>query len=367
ARIDTIAGSAPALPSKGDVIVEIDESATRLTGEWKTDIGTSGTIVLTKDAVGQEPVEREALSRRDELKQTTQAAQGAPAAPDVPAPAQVSPPAPPPVLAPLRLDFRNVPVNPFRMQIDDLLGLIRIFSEAVERARQLELERIKTMQDPETQRRALASLPHPMAEMMAASGQIIISADLRSLSAAILPDDIKTVHLTSSLPQPAHSPSHNVVVRINNINGADSANVEGHIGVQGADATWVAGTFANVRDFFVARRVRRRWLHKTGTGQLLLYGVVFPLTLWTLYRLLPFLPTRFSDTPLLTFGLFLYALLAYYLAFDRLLRYARWVFPLYELESRNRHRFQRHRILLSAIIVGVVSGFLSDFVLGFLR
>ncbi|MGH7393344.1 MAG: hypothetical protein ACREM3_28400, partial [Candidatus Rokuibacteriota bacterium] len=42
ARIDTIAGSAPALPSKGDVIVEIDESATRLTGEWKTDIGTSG-------------------------------------------------------------------------------------------------------------------------------------------------------------------------------------------------------------------------------------------------------------------------------------------------------------------------------------
>jgi hypothetical protein len=91
----------------------------------------------------------------------------------------------------------------------------------------------------------------------------------------VIQADLKSIQFLSYQQQPPSS--HGVVIRINNVNGTDSQNVQCSISVHGTDATWVAGTFASVKNFFGARRTRRQWLHACTTGQTLLLLVAFPL------------------------------------------------------------------------------------------
>jgi hypothetical protein len=78
-------------------------------------------------------------------------------------------------------------------------------------------------------------------------------------------------------------------------------------------------------------------------------------------------PQEFRANPLLSFGLFAYCFFAFGIGFERLLRYARWSFPLYELDMAHPQRFQKHRLLLSAILIAIIGGVLTDFIVRFTK
>ena len=181
-------------------------------------------------------------------------------------PATVAAPSPPPLLPPAEIDFRNVPIAPFVMLVEDLDDLKRIFVEAAEKARSLEVAHITGQtRDPQERQRRLANIPAPLAEVWATNGKFIAMADLRNLQPQIVPADVKTIVLSSWGRQ--SMPSHGVVIRLNNLNGQDPQNAQGAISVHGSDVTWVAGTFANVQNFFGSRRSGRQRIHRAGTGR----------------------------------------------------------------------------------------------------
>ncbi len=247
------------------------------------------------------------------------------------------------------------------MSINDLRDLSRMFLEAANKARMIEEESLRRRYTGPALRAELAKVPSPVLEITAAEGKFIVVSDLATFTQDIVPTEVKTINLFS-YKQGGYLPSHGFQILVNNVNGLDTQNPAGFINVHGSDRTWVAGTFANARDFFKLRRSWRGWVHTAVTGQSLLYLVVFPLTLWILFRLLAVLPAQFKDVPLFTFGLFVYAYLGCYQAFDRFLRYARWTFPLYEIEFARRQRFQKHRVVVGTLIVGVLSALVYDVV-----
>src|SRR5438093_7859790 len=56
ARITTITSNAPVSPTVVEIVAVLDPAGKELKGEWKSDIGTSGTLMLTRDAQDQQPL-----------------------------------------------------------------------------------------------------------------------------------------------------------------------------------------------------------------------------------------------------------------------------------------------------------------------
>jgi len=191
----------------------------------------------------------------------------------------------------------------------------------------------------------LMKVPKIGVDITTTSNQFIEITDVAKFKVEMIPRDAKSV-LLLTYKQGAYVPSHGVQICLNNLNGSDPQNQIGYINVHDSDRTRVGGTFDAANTFFASRATRRGWLQSTATSWTTLLTIVFPLTIWILFRLTGILPTRFSEIPLLTFGMFVYVFAACYWAFDRFLRYALWTFPRYELEFSNQ-RFlpvpQTHR------------------------
>jgi hypothetical protein len=288
--------------------------------------------------------------------QTKGLAQAKPIAVTVPQPSTVPPPTP----QTLVVDFKNIPIESFNISMDAIMELAKIFSEASNKIRELEEQALIERYPSGPQRQMqIASIPSPSIEVYGDDGRYMFfpaqEFDLSKVS-----PNLKAVHF-SSYKQGGYFPTYGLQIHINNLNGVDPQNLIGVINVHGSDSTWVMGIFESVKQFFTKNKTRRAWLHQQITGHLVLYGLVFPLALWALFRIIGVLPIGYGNLPLIQFGLFVYLFGGCYLAFNKLLVYLRWTLPLYEIQGGAPNKRKKHRFVAFTIFIGIVSAVLWDF------
>jgi hypothetical protein len=332
-------GMAPRVPTAGHIEAESSEGGSLLSGQWGTNIGTGGSVTLKREGNPQSPALSTTVITPGGIRQTPSSVPSA-----------------------LIVDFKNIPIEPFRTSVSDLRELVNAFSVASRKARELEEGTIRERcVDGVQQQIQIASIPLPSVEITGDDGRFMLFSKIENFNSSDIPSNLKSLNLYS-YKQGGYFPNHGVQVRVNNVNGTDLQNPIGLISVHGSDPTWVLGTFESLKQFFIKRKTRRALLHQQATGNLVLYGLVFPLAFWTLFRTIGMLPSSYRDVPFIHFGLFVYLYAAFYLGFDKLLFYLRWTLPSYEVEFSSPHKRQRHRYVAWAIIIGLITAFLYDFI-----
>jgi len=132
--------------------------------------------------------------------------------------------------------------------------------------------------------------------------------------------------------------------------------------VQGSDATWVHGVFNESSNFIKRHPSKLTWLHKHSIYDLLLWGFGLPFGFWVTYKFSNILNAIFGKShSIVQSAAYVYIIIASIFLFSLLFRYARWVWPLVEFRSSSNIE-HKHRIILGAIILGIISKFIYDII-----
>lgn len=137
---------------------------------------------------------------------------------------------------------------------------------------------------------------------------------------------------------------------------------EANFEVQGYDPTWVNGVFNEITSFIKQRSSTLSGIHNHSVYDVLLWLIGFPLAFWVCFKLSPYIEKIGEGTN--TFfksAVYLYCFVATLFLFRILFHYLRWVCPLVEYRSRGNN-IVAHRVILGAILVGIVSSFFVDII-----
>lgn len=136
------------------------------------------------------------------------------------------------------------------------------------------------------------------------------------------------------------------------------------ISIQGENDTWVSGTYNKAIEFLQERRNKHGLVHKRNIYDLFLFFFVVPLSLRLLYNVNRSLPQRFTNlSAFFKVACYLYFFLSILLIFRILFNYMRWIFPNTELIISSRKGAIAHRMILSALLLGILITFLWDAVI----
>ncbi len=331
ASLKTFLSSAPQVPTNGKLVGKIDKDGKTITGTWETDIGTNGQFVLVKSDNG---VTMQTFSGTN----TTSGVQATPTQ---------------------RWNIRTLSINAFLTNAEELKELRQQFQEACSGALALQEEALKKIVGQDQVKALIARIPPPSIEVTAAGGTFFRINNVDAFNPSELPSDTKVINFLG-YRQETYLPENGLQIRLSNINGTDPLNPGSIIQLHGSDTIWLNGTSTIITDFFNKRRTRRAWLHKQAVGTLVLYGLVFPLALWLLFRLSPLFPLQLRTNAVLNFGVFIYLYISFYYVFDKTLRYLRWAFPLYEIQFTKPHRRLKHRWIAGTLFIGLLVAFLYD-------
>ncbi len=129
-----------------------------------------------------------------------------------------------------------------------------------------------------------------------------------------------------------------------------------YISVQGTNETWVDGVYQAINSFLKDKTLSRDWLYSKYIYDTLLYILFFPLIFRSAYLL--GLSFNLSDLPMpLMVAIYIYIFIISLYLFRFIFNYAKWLFPLIELENGSS---LKQRLLLFAIIIGVLGSGLYD-------
>jgi hypothetical protein len=130
--------------------------------------------------------------------------------------------------------------------------------------------------------------------------------------------------------------------------------------VTGDTEAWTTSVSTRIADFFADKKTQVNWLHQSATYDWLLVLFGFPFSLWGAHRLGD-VSTKLGTLPaVLSTALYIYAFILALNVFRALFSYARWVFPKIELETE-RSTVGKHRLIWSALVIGVLGGAVWDF------
>jgi hypothetical protein len=137
---------------------------------------------------------------------------------------------------------------------------------------------------------------------------------------------------------------------------------ESNIAVQGYDSTWVHGVFNEFSNFIKIHPAKLTWLHKHSIYDLLVWLFGLPFGFWITYKLSDILNKIFYNiNSIVQSAAYVYVFLASLIFFRLLFHYARWVWPLIEYRSSSNIEL-KHRIILGAITIGLISKFIYDII-----
>jgi hypothetical protein len=147
----------------------------------------------------------------------------------------------------------------------------------------------------------------------------------------------------------------------NNLPSLATNNVS-NITITARDEQWFVVSRTRLMEFFEARKTNYDFLHRAAIYDLFLTFAGLPIAVWASIRT----ATSFSDIDklppiprsLLYVYIFYFILILFRLAFS----YARWLFPKIEMSSNITSKTLWHRSALIAILLGVVSTFVTDII-----
>jgi hypothetical protein len=137
---------------------------------------------------------------------------------------------------------------------------------------------------------------------------------------------------------------------------------EANYQVQGYDATWVNGVFNEITSFIKQRSSTLSIVHNHSVYDVLLWVLGFPLAFWICFKLSSNIERIGVGTnAFFKNAIYLYCFIAALFAFRILFHYLRWVCPLVEYRSKE-NKILAHRIVLGALLIGIVSTFVTDMI-----
>lgn len=125
---------------------------------------------------------------------------------------------------------------------------------------------------------------------------------------------------------------------------------------QGDNETWVDGVYQAINSFLKDKKLKRGWLHSDYTYDALLYLLFFPITFRAAYKIGLSLHLSNLTTPL-SVAIYIYLFIIFLYIFRTLFNYAKWVFPVVELENASS---AFHRAILGVITFGIISSAIYD-------
>lgn len=151
------------------------------------------------------------------------------------------------------------------------------------------------------------------------------------------------------------------VLKLTNVSGEPTEN--GSLAVVfGIDETWVNGVYDQLSTFFKERSTNRNWLHSHYAYDLLLLIFGFPMSLAWVYRANQWFQQASLTWPEALFvAFYVYVVLLALYFFRITFNYTRWIFPKVEGPNPRQKGPLKHRIILSALVLGLVSAAVYDF------
>jgi hypothetical protein len=138
------------------------------------------------------------------------------------------------------------------------------------------------------------------------------------------------------------------------------------LSVSGENETWVSGVYNKVIESLEERSNKHGWLHVNNIYDLFLWFLIIPLSLILLYNINQPLPPHFAElSAFFKVACYIYFFIVTLNIFRIVFNYARWIFPNIELITSPKKGAIRHRIILGAILLGVLSAFIYNLIKAF--
>ncbi len=118
--------------------------------------------------------------------------------------------------------------------------------------------------------------------------------------------------------------------------------------ISGVNATWVNGTYEELRKFFAERSTARGWLHVARAYDIAVLILGIPASFALVYRVDRFLKSVLQVPDALFVAVYVYLVLLALFAFRVLFNYARWVFPKCEGPTRRQRGPKFHKSIIVA-------------------
>jgi hypothetical protein len=135
-----------------------------------------------------------------------------------------------------------------------------------------------------------------------------------------------------------------------------------NISVESDDDTWANAVFQKVREFIEERNNNRGFVHRSNVYDFALLVVGFPLAFWAVWKVSPLIQRISGDTSgIVTAALYFYVFILTLWAFRFVFNYAKWAFPLLEIDSP-KNRPAAHRAVWLVITLGVAAIFIYDLI-----
>lgn len=271
---------------------------------------------------------------------------------------------------------QSMKVSSLTLDKDELLNFCRLLQERASAAGGIELANYQKGELTEDQYQLNIQTLREGFELRisiaGANGENLWGTVNEVFSSPNFPDEVKSLFVDSGSPLKA---SHNYYVRNGFIIFLDFGKPkildftflpsqatpnESNIKVQGFDATWVNGVFAEIKKFIDARSSSLSVVHSHSVYDVLLWFFGFPIGFWACYRLSPLIESAIASySAFVVNAIYLYVFVATLFLFRFLFHYLRWVCPLVEYRAKNS-KVVAHRLLLSTIAISVIGTFVSD-------
>jgi len=151
-----------------------------------------------------------------------------------------------------------------------------------------------------------------------------------------------------------------------NLSPSEATPNKSFISVLGENETWVSGVYNKVIESLDGRSNKHGWLHVNNIYDLFLWFLIIPLSLRLLYNINQSLPPHFTEfSAFFKVACYIYFFMVMMIVFRIVFNYARWIFPNIEFITPLKKGAKRHRIILGAILLGVLISFIYDLIKAF--
>lgn len=164
------------------------------------------------------------------------------------------------------------------------------------------------------------------------------------------PSDRANLLLDFSQPRPVDMGAQPSAPTPNNSNFLVAAETE----------SWSTSLTTRIRDFFADKATHVDWLHASATYDALLMFLGLPLALWGGYHIAEVFTAGKNWPSPIVFAIYIYAFLFCLNLFRSVFMYARWIYPKIELVALDPSRPNRHKALLTIILLGVLASGIWD-------
>ena len=124
------------------------------------------------------------------------------------------------------------------------------------------------------------------------------------------------------------------------------------ITVSGSNETWVTGTYQKIIDYFNSKKTSRNWIYGPVTWDIFLYTIVYPTTLWLIYKIDHYIKFRnINVSTALSFAIYLYIFIILVHALRMIYNYSKWLYPFMEYKIENSKKLNQRKFLYAILSI----------------